>query len=273
VSNKLYKHKTKIVITILIIAISIILLLVQTKISKRVYNFANNIDNAYGIDSGLDAPDKKRDMLSPVVKLSMVDFNSKINGIPASDWIVVGSATGVSIGYDKQKNISYLLTNNHFCEDAVTNPLKAIILEDSSSPRISDPKSDSLLVNVLKTSEGLDLCLTAVTGYIKPATLATESVNIDQFDEIYIIGGPTGIFPTILDTYVSGNLARSEISLSGMHRKGNDFVFISGIILPGHSGSPVYNKNNEMIGLVFATVPSYGALAISIKDIYYFIEN
>ena len=272
-SSKLSKHKTKIVIAVLITTISLILLLMQTKVSKRVYNFANKIDNVYDAGSELEAPNKKRDMLSPVVKLSMVDFNSSINGIPSSDWMIVGSATGVSIGYDKGKNISYILTNNHFCDGAINNPLKAIVLEDSSSPRISDPKNDSMIASVLKTNSGFDLCLIAATGYVKPATMAREDVSISQFDEIYIIGGPTGIFPTILDTYVSGNLGRSEVSLSGLYREGNDFIFISGIILPGHSGSPVYNKNNEMIGLVFATVPSYGALAISIKDIYYFIEN
>mgnify|MGYP002889091941 CR=1 FL=1 len=271
-SSKLFKHKTKIIIAFLL-TISTILLLMQTKVSKRVHNFANKIDNAYTDTSYDESPNKKRDMLSPVVKLSLIDFNSKINGIPSSSWVVAGSATGVSIGYDKDKNISYLLTNNHFCDGVSEGSLNAIILEDSSSPRISDPKNDSSIVSILKTSSQLDLCLVATTGFIKPATIASEDINIDQFDEIYIIGGPTGIFPTILDTYVSGSLNRSEVSLPGLSRIGNDFIFISGIILPGHSGSPVYNKNNEMIGLVFATVPSYGALAIPIKDIYNFIEN
>lgn len=272
-NNKVCKIYTKRILFVLAIAIPLILLLMQAKINKSSDILKNDTSALLEEELEHSSASKKRDMLKPVVKLSMINLDSRISSIPSSSWEVIGSATGVSIGYDKEKNLSYILTNNHFCEDVFLSPLVAIILEDSSSPRINTPLGDATIASVLKTSGKLDLCLLGMTGYIKPTTLANDEVVIDQFDKIYIIGGPTGIFPTILETFVSGHLNRDQVSLSGLSQNGNDFIFISGIILPGHSGSPVYNKNNEMIGLVFATVPSYGALAIPINDIYNFVEE
>ena len=272
-NNKVCKVYTKRILFALALAIPLILLLMQAKINKNSDIIKNDISALLKVEPEHSSASKKRDMLKPVVKLSMINLDSRVSGIPSPNWEVIGSATGVSIGYDKDKNLSYILTNNHFCEDALLSQLMAIILEDSSSPRISTPLKDAKIASILKTSGGLDLCLLGMTGYIKPTTLASDEVIIDQFDKIYIIGGPTGIFPTILETFVSGHLGRDQVSLQNLSHNGDDFIFISGIILPGHSGSPVYNKNNEMIGLVFATVPSYGALAISINDIYNFIEE
>jgi S1-C subfamily serine protease len=273
VNNKVCKIYTKRILFALAIAIPSILLLMQAEINKSSDILKNDTNALLKAEPEHDSANKKRDMLKPAVKLSMINLDSRISGIPSSNWEVIGSATGVSIGYDKGKNLSYILTNNHFCEDVFLSSLMAIILEDSSSPRINAPLEDATIASILRTSGKSDLCLLGMTGYIKPATLANDEVIVDQFDKIYIIGGPTGIFPTILETFVSGHLSRDQVSLPNLSRNGDDFIFISGMILPGHSGSPVYNKNNEMIGLVFATVPSYGALAISINDIYNFIEE
>ena len=99
-----------------------------------------------------------------------------------------------------------------------------------------------------------------------------KNIKLRKFESVFIIGGPTGIFPTIIDTYLSGKLDRSEVSLPALSRDGHQFLFLSGLIFPGHSGSPVYNNRYELIGLVFASMPSYGAIAISLEDIYQFLE-
>ncbi len=271
-NNKLFKISNQKLLVLIALIIPAILLITQVKISKTSAIFKND-SSAQSDTPNDEAYTRSRDMLSPAVKLSMVSLDSNISGIPSSTWTVVGSATGVSVGYDKAKDLSYIITNNHFCEDAISNSLKTVIVEDSSSPRVNNPMSDSLMASVLKVDPEKDLCLLGTKGYIKPATMAGYNVDVNKFDKIYIVGGPTGIFPTILDTYVSGDMDRGKVSLPGISRNGHKFLFISGIILPGHSGSPVYNENHEVIGIVFATVPSYGALAIPIKDVYDFVEQ
>ena len=52
-----------------------------------------------------------------------------------------------------------------------------------------------------------------------------------------------------------------------MSEEGNDLLLVSEQIFPGHSGSPVFNQEGELIGVVFASMQTYGGIAISHKDI------
>lgn len=213
-------------------------------------------------------------MLKPVVKLTMIQVLSGNDSGDASIAIPVANATGVSIKYEEYSNTTLILSNDHFCKEYFSNPGMIIVAEDSSKPRIGNVDEDSFHVaEVIKTDSSLDLCLMSVKAFIPPAIISRDDVKYNQFNEIYIIGGPTGIFPVILKTYTSGYIPRDEVTLSGLSSSGNDFLFLSGIIFPGHSGSPVYNSNHEMIGIIFASLPSYGALAIPTNDIYNFLEQ
>lgn len=260
----------------ILVILPIVLLLVQIKINKtNPLNIENiTIEEAYTQPSYVTTKNRKQ-MLHPVVKLSILDYNASLSGIQSSEGVLTSTATGVSVGYNRRQGITYILTNYHFCQEIIEEPFKVIIIEDSSVPRINGPYQDSTIGAVIKTSPELDLCLLSAAEYVRPARLAKKNIRINAFDQIYVIGAPTGIFPTIIDTYVSGFLPRPEVYLPNLSNSsdGNDFLFLSGIILPGHSGSPVYNKNNELVGLIFATLPPYGALAISIKDIDEFLNN
>jgi len=186
--------------------------------------------------------------------------------------ILLGSATGVSINYHKELNITFILTNHHFCEEFQSDPMLVMVIETSSHPRINMPGDDMSIGKIIKSDSGKDLCLIQTSGYIKPVKIAKKNTPLPEFESVFIIGGPTGIFPTIIDTYVSGRLSRSEVMLEGLSADGDDFIFLSGLIFPGHSGSPVFNRNYKLVGLIFASMPSYGALAISLEDIYTFLE-
>lgn len=145
------------------------------------------------------------------------------------------------------------------------NSILAIENYEKTTPNISN---DYISSRVLYTDSELDLCLVAAYGFIKPAIIADISYEPELFEKVFIIGGPTGNFPIIIDTYISGSSTRESIMLGGLSHSGNDFLLISEQIFPGHSGSPVFNQAGEVVGIVFASLETYGGFAISHKDIF-----
>jgi serine protease Do len=202
-------------------------------------------------------------MFSPIGQSS----DSSISGF------VMGSATGFSISYDSGTNTSFVITNHHFCNEFIENDRLVLVVEGSNMPRINGPSENFSTGSVIKSDAGRDLCLVSAMGFFQPASLAGKSYRPTPTDPVTIVGGPSGTFPIILDTYFSGYLNRREVHLEGLDENGIDFLFISGLIYPGHSGSPVFNKSGQVIGVIFASLPSYGCIAIQIEDLHNFLRK
>jgi S1-C subfamily serine protease len=180
------------------------------------------------------------------------------------------SATGFSIAYDVTTDSSLVLTNDHFCNEITAD--STLHIEDYSQKLIDWSEGNSDL-RVMKTSPALDLCLIQARGFIKPVKLIDDLYFPQLFEKVYVIGAPAGDFPIILDTYISSFLDRDRISLSSLSTSGNKFIMISEEILPGHSGSPIFTLDGEVIGILFGALPQYGGFAASANDIKLFLEN
>lgn len=211
-------------------------------------------------------------MLEPVVRLTQLSYSSKnIEGNPQSIESVI-FATGFSIKYNSDKNKTTILTNDHFCENLNENTL--FIVENYLGEtvfRISDDVNNIILL----TKKDMDLCAVEITGYVKPAIIKPVSYDPLLFEEVFIIGGPAGDFPIIIDTYLSSRIAREKISFGNMSSLGNsgdNFLMISEQVFPGHSGSPIYAKDGEVIGILFGALRSYGGLGASQRDIHSFLD-
>jgi S1-C subfamily serine protease len=229
-------------------------------ITKSVIDFAKNIITLREYQT--DALIKQEKMLYPVVRVvSAQTVQASFGG----GMMVASTATGFSIQYDPVDNISFIITNDHFCRDISSTSRLIVEDYDKVSLNISD---DYLKAEILHSDSGLDLCLLSAHGYIKPATIADIDYDPELFENIFIVGGPTGNFPIILDTYISGESERSSIPLGNLSKSGNNFILVSEQIFPGHSGSPVFNQSGEVIGVVFAALETYGGLIISHKDIF-----
>jgi len=87
----------------------------------------------------------------------------------------------------------------------------------------------------------LDRC---PTNY-EPAKLG-DSDKVDVGDEIFVVGAPYGISSTLTAGHVSGrrSLKRSE------NTPGVEFLQTDASINMGNSGSPVFNLNGEVMGIV-----------------------
>lgn len=211
-------------------------------------------------------------MLRPVVRLSQLSYGSvNIDGEMQSVEAVT-FATGFSVKYSSGTDETLILTNDHFCNSfdeettlIVENYLGEIIFGAS--------KNADKLVSL--TREDMDLCAIKIKGYVKPAEIKEIGYKPIPFEEIFVVGGPSGDFPIIIDTYLASLVSRKKVAfgnMSSLSDSGNDFLMISEQVFPGHSGSPIYTKDGEVIGILFGALRSYGGLGAGHEDIHSFLE-
>ena len=220
-------------------------------------------------DHQLKAKIREERMMHPTVKITSIVMTAGPPSAESVGYVTLSSATGFSIKYDIKNNQSLIITNDHFCKTNLSDV--SFIIEDYSKSSFESNRS-YLDGEVVLTEFSLDLCLIRVNGYIRPAVLANYSYTPRAFEEIYVVGSPSGNFPIIFDSYVSSIISRKEAPLGLMDTKGNSFLLISEQVFPGHSGSPVFTRDGEVIGIIFGALRSYGGLAISVKDIYKILE-
>jgi S1-C subfamily serine protease len=219
-------------------------------------------------DSHVKAKIREERMMHPTVKItSMIMATSPDAG--AARYVTLSAATGFSVKYDIQNNESLIITNDHFCRTNLSDV--SFIIEDYSKSSFESNRS-YLDGEVVLTEPSLDLCLIKANGYIRPAALASYSYTPRAFEEIYVIGSPSGSFPIIFDSYISSIIRRKDVALGPMGSEGSSFLLISEQVFPGHSGSPVFTRDGKVIGIIFGALRSYGGLAISVKDIYKILE-
>jgi S1-C subfamily serine protease len=233
------------------------------------------IDNSNSLtySSNSDFPDHQmisKKLIQPVVKLSFEVYT-------ISGGMVVGSATGFSVAYDKAEDKSYVVTNDHFCNLTKEVPLPSRFFYEDSSTSLSGYVSDNVkYLQIIESDPSKDLCIMLADGYIKPSKIAPSNYTIKQMEPVTIVGSPNGIFPIMLKSYISNRIER-DILPPNMS-EGEPLLLISEMILSGHSGSPVFNKNNKVIGVVFLNFndnygPIYGGAAIPLSDLRNFLDE
>ena len=245
---------------------ALIILISLVHLTKDIVEFSKEIIVLR--DSQLKAKIKEERMMHPTVKItSLVSSGSSEAGASAS--IILSSATGFSVKYNVEENYSVIVTNDHFCETNHSNVSFMVEDHSKSSLEVGGKYLDG---EVILSVPNLDLCLIRARGYIKPAILANYDYTPRPFEEIFVVGGPSGTFPIIFDSYISKVIDRNSITLGRMGPEGGSLILLSEQVFPGHSGSPVFTKEGEVIGIIFGALRSYGGLAVSVKDIYLILE-
>jgi S1-C subfamily serine protease len=223
--------------------------ILQTSIGSYT-NLKNNKDSQIFIDS--------------VLKLDYIDEMDSVS-----------SATGFSVIYKGDDDISYILTNEHFCEKNISGDKGTFYYE---LPNVEISTTSRIFVDSLKvvaSKKAQDLCLLSMNGYIKPVKLAPDGYEISRMEPIIIVGSPHEQFPVVRETFITNTVSIKEV-FSWMSLNA-PALFISDIVLPGESGSPIYNKKGDVIGIVDATMSNgsivFGGVGISYVDIKSFLKE
>lgn len=240
---------------------SLLILISFVYITKEIIEFSKDIIlfNEYQTEALI----RQERMLMPAVKISSIQTGAGTGAFGMDS--LMSTATGFSIKYNPGENSSFIITNDHFCRSVISGFM--LIIEDYEKS-IIDVSKEFIESQILYTDPELDLCLVKASGFIRPVIMADYNYEPELFEKVFIVGGPTGNFPIIIDTYISSYVKRKDIFLETMSIEGSDFLLISEQIFPGHSGSPVFNQKGELIGVVFASMQTYGGMAISHKDIF-----
>lgn len=265
--NKIMK-----LISILYVLILVLIVFANIPLSKYKNPIHSDSPLAISVDSSeYQAVNKEAHIfLEPVVQLYLLSIDEDGPEL-------LSSATGFSVAASKDDNVSYLLSNNHFCADAIeisVDPERsASITYTKGTEPVSIYFQPSGMTKIVFTDPSTDLCLMEIREYIEPVIFQNYN-KIEPVIPVKIVGAPGGIFPVIFDTYISGITLRTEFPIKAMVDGGRPYLFISGIIIPGSSGSPIFNKNNKVIGIVFATPPGmFGGIAIQGEDVQDWLDD
>ena len=156
----------------------------------------------------------------------------------ASAFVVSTSKTG-----------SYAITAAHFCEDDMDLLLQSLV-KGTPIQKIEffayDIEMKKYDVNVIHYDNKLDLCLIYVKKLQrKPALLAYSAPN--PGDKAYNLAAPMGMFNANmipkLDGYFAGYYHRDP-------RNKQSFAIYSIPAIGGSSGSPIFDQNGYIIGMI-----------------------
>ena len=149
-------------------------------------------------------------------------------------------ATGFSIAATDV--VSYVLTNQHVCSMR-GNAEYTLTLRSGAKVRATFVRADSLA----------DICLLKANAVIPPLPLAKH--NATQGDKVITMGGPDGVYPLIVDGFISGYYdmhMRQDDDDDGEFEVHFRAQVMSVPVYHGSSGSPVLNMDGEVVGIVFA---------------------
>ena len=129
------------------------------------------------------------------------------------------------------------------------------VVGDADTCNISFPDGSSYLGQVMYKMADYDIALIDITGKNLPfVSLAKEDAQ--KGDPLVFVGNPMGFDWTISEATCMGVIPRGSNDLQVMYLKGP--------VRPGSSGSPVYNSNDEVVGVVYASLTNQEDVGLAI---------
>lgn len=159
-----------------------------------------------------------------------------------------GNGTGFNIAAD-----GLIVTNRHVVEDS---PIITI--------RFGGEDAQTFTTREWIDIAEVDMALIDIDGENLPFVQLNDQYPTAD-DNIIFIGNPLGYDWTISEGTVISMVALNNIPL----------IYFSGPVQPGNSGSPIFNDQSQVIGVIFAklTDQDNAGLAIPISYLTYFLEE
>lgn len=154
--------------------------------------------------------------------------------------------TGFSISSD-----GTILTNHH-------------VIEGEETVTVAFPDEGLFTANVIDTYPSIDLAVLKVDGEEFPYLELANEMTFEQNEHVNFIGNPLSF-----QGIANEGTVIDYIQLSSWDE---EVVMIQAPIYRGNSGSPIINKNGQVIGVVFATLTQeeHGKVGLFIPIDYYY---
>lgn len=210
--------------------------------------------------------------LNKVGEESVLKISKRIGNQP------LGTGTGIYISH---KDRHYVLTNKHVCLPGTVEN----VLWDYDISFDFNSKHEQIVGNVystfnLITDPVFDICLIPLKYKPKasyPIANVRTILGVDDlmamnvYSLTYNRGEGTSFLRKAMGEYkgmVTNSLVEEKTVFGTKNMILNLLSFTYSInTIPGDSGSPVFNFNGELIGLVFASTPAYITTSVSDKPI------
>ena len=153
---------------------------------------------------------------------------------------------------------SYVLTAGHSCQNKI--PLEQDIdgfkvINKGSKFKAVDLNGFAHDAEVIDINKRFDLCLLRVSDVLmSPPVLQVASEEPQRGETVVNMAAPHGL-------YWAGTVLIFKGQFSGYHHKGYSVYTIP--TKPGSSGSPIIDKNNKLVGVIFAGYPMIENVGLS----------
>ena len=133
----------------------------------------------------------------------------------------------------------------------------AHVIEGESRLLIEFANNEWVPATVISSSTAADVALLQCDRVPKGAFAAKlgDSDKVDTGDDIFIVGAPYGLSYTLTVGRISTR--RPDHSRSGI-MSSIEFLQTDATVNPGNSGSPVFNKSEEVVGIVSSIISESG---------------
>ena len=186
--------------------------------------------------------------------ISILECRKKSKMCKKRTWGSVGSGAIIR----STNNNSYILTAGHVCNVEITKKGLEEIKTLNIEIQILNHKGKFYRTRIIHSNDlsknEVDLCLLE-SDRLDHSGIRLSLNEPKVGDKIYSMGAPAGIYhpPTvpILEGIYSGKMPDGLNFLSSIPAVG------------GSSGSPVFNRDLKLIGVIFATHPKFNQISIS----------
>jgi len=158
------------------------------------------------------------------------------------------TGSGVIINHIKNSN-TIILTAGHICHD------------NTIAMRVLDIKENTFNVNTFVRAVKDDLCLLVTDGFIEGRPIKLSDTAPQIGDHAYNIAAPMGIHAPDMELMFDGYF-QGKLKLPIEHYP-SDIYSIAG--MGGSSGSPIFNDNWELVGIVSRGMNGFQHIMLSVE--------